>query len=304
MTSSLMDTEVQRLRSARDSVAVSKLELIGAMTRCPGIPILVVEGPDDKLVYSQWIRRIRNELSYEFYVAKGKRQTLALLDAIRRDKTGLEGKIFFFIDRDFDDLGEHEPSKYLFMTDMYSIENYLVDENLLDDVLSVEFHCNGHPELRKIIRKLFTSSYESFLEVTKEFNFRLFLSKAIPINRSGSFPERINQIAIVSLDTTQPQIRPITEVIDLEREPIEAEITIIRPLFDALNKSQRYRGKFSLLFFNKWIDLLVEDYSSKNTKYFSEIEENQRARRQELVLSSLASRSAMPAALGDFLATI
>jgi hypothetical protein len=304
MTQTPVDIGVERLKTARDSVAVMKHELIAVKSRCLGVTILVVEGLEDKLVYSQWIRRLRPELRYDYYVSKGKKQALQLYEAVCRDKTNLKEKVFFLIDRDFDDLAGHDPSEFLFMTDRYSTENYLVDEDTLEDILKTEFNCHGYPEIRNKIKEIFRVTYKDFLEVTKVFNFRLFVSKAIPINRIGDFPLRLNQIAIVSLNKVEPQVRDATEVISLEREPTTAEIALFNDRFLMLTGNHRYRGKFAYLFFHRWIDLLVEDHASKNTIYFKEIDAAQRARRNEIVMTSLASRSPMPEKLGEFLAAM
>ena len=145
------DKSVERLKSARDNGAVLKLGLIQVRSRCPNLPIFVVEGVDDKAVYSQWVRRLQNDLRHEYYVCSGKKQVLNLHDAVGRDKGGLASNTYFFIDRDFDDLDGHRGSDSLFMTDMYSVANYLVCSGVLDDILSIELHCNGNPDLRKKI---------------------------------------------------------------------------------------------------------------------------------------------------------
>ncbi|TPJ52009.1 DUF4435 domain-containing protein [Mesorhizobium sp. B2-7-1] len=298
------DEIVRRTKSARESPAVLKLQLIQARGRCGELPILVVEGLDDKSIYSQWLRRIKASLRYEFFVCNGKRQVLGLCDLVRRDLSDLSKSIYFFIDRDFDDHSGFGPGPEIFMTDRYSVENYLVDDTVLDDILRVELHCNAYPALREKIIALFNGVYAQFIDETAEINFRLYLSKVIPISRKGDFPQRINQLAVVALDGVGAQVRDSEDVIALTREPTGEERAGSRAAFDGLEPRSRYRGKFALLFFHRWLDLLADDYASKRTLHFGEIEERARARRNEIMPLSLAARSPMPTGLDDFVTRI
>jgi hypothetical protein len=299
-----VDPVIERLINSRDNPAVLKMGLIQMRGRCPKIPIFAVEGETDKSVYSHWVRRFRPHLRYEYFVCKNKHQVLMLHGSIQRDRTGLQKNVFFFIDRDFDDLAGVDHSEAIFMTDKYSIENYLVCEVVLDDILKIELSCNGYPELRTKLAVLFNNTYAQFLNVTSSFNFRLFTAKRFAIPRTGAFPERINQIAVISLEEVKPQIRPTEQVIELEREPTEQEIEVCECEFAELVPFDRYRGKFALLFFKRWLDLLIDDYSAKTSVHFNQVEELTRARREEIVFNSLAARSPTPIGLQEFLSSI
>ncbi len=295
------DPAVVHMQQARGRVAVLKLKLTQMRARCGSDPIFVVEGPDDKIVYSAWIRRIRLDLRYEYMECNGKLQVLRLRAAVHRDLGSLREGVYFFVDRDFDDLQGEDDDDHTFMTESYSVENYLVGTDVLDDILRVELHCNGQPEIRDRICQLFQTVYSQFLEETKEVNRRLFLSKTLSIDRKGSFPNRINHIAVVHIDRVEAQVRQPYEIIELQREPTVEECLLHNGNFDSLEPTERYRGKFALLFFNKWLELLADDYSSVGSKYFSELDRNARARRQEIVTGSLAARSGFPPGLEEFI---
>jgi hypothetical protein len=106
------------------------------------------------------------------------------------------------------------------------------------------------------------------------------------------------------LDKVEHQVGTPEEVIGLTREPTPEEVETARQVFEGLEPTTRYRGKFALMFFHRWLDLLADDHAARNTILFSEIEEKARARRNEIVLASLASRSPMPAGLVQFLASV
>jgi Protein of unknown function (DUF4435) len=66
--------------------------------------LLAFEGDDDKIVYGQWIRRIRPGLRYEPFPCGGKREAKELKNALGRDLAQLGENVFFLVDRDYDDL--------------------------------------------------------------------------------------------------------------------------------------------------------------------------------------------------------
>jgi hypothetical protein len=78
--------------------------------------------------------------------------------------------VYFFVDRDFDDLQGRSAHERLFITNKYSVESYLVCDRLLEELLKIEFHCNGHAAVRTKIIEKFKKAYEAFLTVTKEVN--------------------------------------------------------------------------------------------------------------------------------------
>jgi hypothetical protein len=66
----------------------------------------------------------------------------------------------------------------------------------------------------------------------------------------------------------------------------------------------RYRGKFALKFLLKWLDCLAQEYVSRKTDLFSEIDRAHTVRNNEVTMGLLASRSKIPAGLAAFLSNI
>ena len=177
----MVDSEVQRLVESRSRSVVLKQRLILFRAASPIILVLVFEGIEDALVYAQWFQRICNSLDYEPFPLKGKDQVLQLRHIVNRDLNGLDRNTLFFMDRDFDDYKGYQPSQTLFMTDRYSIENYLVEPEVMNEVLRNELCCNTYPELRANILAIFNKQYDCFLECMREINFRVFLARKLGI---------------------------------------------------------------------------------------------------------------------------
>ncbi|ANM05254.1 hypothetical protein AMC78_CH03185 [Rhizobium phaseoli] len=229
-----IDEEVQKLIEARGRSAVLKAMLITSRSKLPNTIILAFEGPDDKLAFSQWISRLRPGFVYEPLTCKGKRQVLQLHDAAVKDKARLADGVYFFVDRDFDDLMGFKPSDQLFMTEEYSIENTVVHRDTLENLLKNEFHCDGAPDLRAAITAVFDKDYADFLTATRALNERLFLAKQLGLDVTKS--NKLKDIAKVELKAIAASETAPIEVIKLPREPAAQEASDHAVAFAALDR--------------------------------------------------------------------
>ncbi|WP_418131497.1 DUF4435 domain-containing protein [Variovorax sp. 278MFTsu5.1] len=298
------DAFFERIKKAKEVRAVRKVEFAAFASAIPEHKkIFAFEGTDDRLVYHYWIKRLRPDLEYEAYQCNGKRKVLQLFDSLKSDLTGLKNRVWYFIDRDFDELQGRSADKKIFLTDRYSIENYIVCDKVLDDLLNVEFHCNGHPGHRQKIVQEFLRVYDLFLESTKELNFRIYAARNLNI-KTSDLPETIHLLVNVSLNDATVIDVPLTNVVILDREPTPEEITILRKQFDQLNARHRYRGKFAMLFFIKWLGLLRSDRLTDPSTMFANIPHPENAVGGGFSLSALAPKSRAPNHLGPFLASV
>lgn len=292
------DTYLEKLRAARSRPAVLKLEFIQLRQLLPATMILVFEGDDDKIVYFQWIMRVRPELEYEPLPCKGKKNVLSLRDSLLRDRSDLSRGVYFFVDRDFDDLMGYDPHPTTFMTDCYSTENYLVDENVLSLLLRDEFHCHARPDIRQRIVERFVRSYSEFMEVTKEVNMKIFLSRRLGL--SVKMPDKLKFLAKVRLGKVEPPNEPSLSL-KLEREPTAEEIAQYQEEFLAMEPRLRYRGKFALMFFEKWLNDLADEHAGNIAgTLFDGLERSSNVRRSEISLGGFASKSSLPRGFREF----
>lgn len=292
---------VQSLIQARDVPAVQKTKLTTIRSSRPDISIFAFEGIDDKRVFYHWIKQIDPQLPYEPFVCHGKDKVLELRKVVERDVNDLKRGVYFFIDRDYDDLKGDEPSENIFVTESYSFENVLVSSQVLEELLKVELHCHSEPECRNAILELFASLYSQFLEIAKPLNFKIFLARRCNISQIGHLPSRINQIAKVTLEIVEsPQVDP-RDLVALVREPTEEEIARHSTDFEELDARTRYRGKFALLFFSKVLDLLIADRNNAESIFFADLDREELVAKGPVTLDSMASKSALPAGLTEFL---
>ena len=292
---------VQEFIASRKSAAAIKQELILLRADYPDTLIFAFEGKEDKPVYYSWISRICPTLEYEPFTCLGKDRILQLIDSIERDRNNLSKGVYFFVDKDFDDLRGREVRDSTYITDTYSFENHLINEEVVEGILKMEFHCDGKPNTRKKITALFESTYKKFLSATKDINFRIYCARKLQIPIDENLPNRINQICNLSLDCAQPINSNTSTIIPLPIEPNTAELVALHLEFEQLNPRLDYRGKFSYLFLIKWLELLAKDRHSENTVYFCELKSDVRKISQRPTLDSLAMKSRPPESLRQFI---
>lgn len=295
---------LERLRLGRKTPAVLKSKLVQLRSTAPEITIFAFEGDDDKVVYSQWIRRIRPDLDYEPFPCDGKNGVLMLLAVVSRDRGGLEKNIYFFIDRDYDDLRGMPPQESVFMTDKYSVENYLVSPDVVTELLKNEFHCHTKLEVRDAVTKIFEGTYDEFLKITKEINRRIFVARKLGIKLRHALPTKANVVANVELTRAKEAEKSAIDLVVYFSDPDETELQRLNAEFEALNPRDRYRGKFALSFFQRWLSLLTSEYVEGTLGLFAAVDAQSRVRTAELVISNFASKSALPHGLQEFIRAV
>jgi hypothetical protein len=295
------DSYLDRLKSSLTVSAVLKAELGAAKSSCGGARIFAYEGVDDKVIYSHWLARTRPEIIYEPFICRNKHQLIQLWNSLKSDLTGMGENVYFFTDRDFDDLKGHEPDNSIFMTEKYSIENYLVDPIVLNEILKIDLHCHGNVEVRTKILAIFENTYRDFLSATSSLNFRIFLARKCKIKQLNDLSVRLDDLATVQLDSTQIGRGEIESIVCLEREPSEGEIAEHWPAFNFLDQRSRYRGKFALQFFRKWLALLLIDRNSGLSALFFGLPQGDFVAKGSFSFDQLAAKSNPPESFSEFI---
>jgi hypothetical protein len=299
------DPYVKKLREARNRPAVLKTKLASVRSSNPRCLVLAFEGDTDKSAYVQWIRRLRSDLRYEPFPCGGKKQVLEFREMLRRDLGGLASRVYYFIDRDFDDHREYAPDPATtFMTDQYSVENYMVTRDVLEELLKDEFHCHAEPDIRADILDQFQRCLTEFLQSTAEINFRLFVARRMKFELQRHLPNRINHIAQIELEGTTPINVDPEQIVVFQEELSQDERSALRAEFDELDPSRRYRGKFNFLFFSRWLELLASDRRAETSKCFSRVGQPRSVNTGALNLGMFASKSSVPEGLAEFVTAI
>ncbi len=296
----MIDNISNHARESRNSGAVLKIQLINIRSRSGKIPVLVFEGDTDVGPYEVWISKLRPDWNYIPLPAKGKQQLLDMRARLAEDETGVRVGVYFFVDRDFDDLRGQPAGPDLFCTDCYSIENYFVSEVVLMSILLDELRCAGRHEVRVQIIQLFRSTLAQFLEIMADANKRIFRARRLNIKPSRQIEKRIQHY--VNIEATAITVRPgadLSSLIMLEREPSVEECVALDSEFAALDAHSRHRGKFLLSFFLRWLDQIASACRDPSMSVINESFQHSFSL-QEMTMRSLAARSKMPSGLNAF----
>lgn len=295
-----VDPLLRRMREAREAPVVHKTALAKIRATAAHRAVLVCEGVDDKKVYFHWLRQVDPDFGFEFLICNGKAPLLEFRELLRRDLSGLSKGVSFLIDRDFDGLRGHSEGGDLYVSDTYSFENVLVTTSVLENILSLDFHCHGDKSTRDEVLTAFESLYEAFLDATEELNYRLYLARRLGIG-AGSLPQKIKKLANVTLEAVAKSEHRLEELISLEREPTDAETEALRAEFEKLNRRDHYRGKFAFLFFTRWVELLGDDRNSEPSVLFKNADRIEARARGQMSLDSICARSRPPHSFKNFI---
>ena len=289
--------------AARQRPAVIKTKLLNFRSRYPNGPLFAVEGDDDKVVYSYWISKVSPGLAYEFFVCGGKRGVRQLRNAIHNDR-GESGKdVAFIVDRDFDDLSGFESEDSVFMLDRYSIENYLVSRDVVDESIKIAFPGTGDPVARHAICCLFDDDYTAFLAHAAGLNKRVFIARRLRIDIDKEMPDSLTKLAKVKIgDVEGSGVAPEDALPFVTSLSIE-ELDTLDQEFSALDPARRYRGKFAIKFLRAWLNSLAEEFRNPERGLFPLDEQGKgTVKFDEMSLGSLASRTPPPEGFPDFVA--
>lgn len=296
-----MQNALKKMREAREADSVLKLRLLKLRSAAKESNIFVFEGPDDRAVYSRWIMRANPTASYEPFVCNGKREARKLSKILDRDVSGLTN-VYIFVDRDFDDLEYFQYLDAVFVTDRYSIENYMIDEQVLERILRDDVGVAINPALRAKIMTTFCSDINAFCSSATSINFRIFIEKRCRIRRHCDPDESVSNFVEIQLGSVVPKSVCVYDFHRLDWEPNPATAKILWNEFSDFDPRCRYRGKFIWNFFKKWVDLLIKDLRSGASIFLTDSSKIEGLKGVTPSLVALSSHSPMPEGLQAFLA--
>jgi hypothetical protein len=291
---------VDRLKEARGGSAELKLKLIRLRADLPEVAIFVFEGNDDRSVYYNWVRYLRSEFRYEPFTCQGKGPVLSLKQAVDRDADGLGRNVYFFIDRDYDDSKGVALDDSLYMTDYYSVENYLVTAEVLEGLLKIEFHCHSEPAVRVSVINEFNRLYEEFLHEIVDVNELLHCARLTPVKLANSVPAGIGRIVSISLDDVDRSGESAFDFLAPVRAIEASEMAALASQFASLSPRERHRGKFSLSWFFQWLRILGAERVKQSGALFAGLSKEVKVSVDKISIATLAARSSPPQSFRDF----
>ena len=296
------DPYIKRLIESRERPAVIKIQFLNFRSQHPEGLVVTVEGDDDKVVYSYWIRRVNPDIRYEFFVSGGKRGIKKLKNTLFQDRSGADKGVVYLVDRDYDDLNGFSCIKNVFMLDRYSIENYLTEREVIDQTIKVAFPGSGKSGFREAICSQFETDLSQFLQASVEVNKRIFVARRLGLDIDDVIPDSINKIAAVSIGKVAKDNTPPHDLIPYDLEVDKDILAQLEKEFSDLDPLSRYRGKFIIKFMRSWLSLLCEAYKKRDLDLLRHIDVEQgKIKQEEMTLGALACRSPLPEGFPTFI---
>ncbi len=257
---------------------------------------------DDELYYGVRIDSVRRE-RYRAYSCAGKAQVLLVRKLIRENETFSTARVFFFVDRDYDELNIDDECVYCLPC--HSIENLYADYFSVEKILLRDFNLKIKSSSFFSCSSLFIELFEEFVVAMVEFTCWLSIHskkeklagvRALNLNNYGA-----HRFVDISLDGVKKKynVEIIKELFSNAHEISPDEINAEKAT-NKRNPSCFVRGKFVAEFLMKFFNLLIEESSSDRYKIFTDGKVRKRPLVQN-VISEFSQYAKTPPCLVKFL---
>lgn len=236
------------------------------------------EGKTDESFYGTIIRRYNKKYNYKSYKCGNKKSVYETFNKLRT-RYIKDQVLLFFVDKDLDDIIPilYEINDSIYVTDYYSIENYLVDKSILEQVCSEIFkedsgcnHVVKFSEKFELSCKLF---YDFMIIVMAWILYHRRMGSRLQVNNIN-----INTFFVVNHNLDLNVKISYDEIIDnldkmavvkTDKESWEKSKDILLKELLKFNPKNVIRGKFEVDFFIQFINACKKaiDYiHDKNVK--------------------------------------
>lgn len=284
----------------------------------------LVEGVEDNSFYRHFFEIYKENIPVKYIVCNGKQNVIDNyndLDWQFYDKK----RILFFIDKDFDDYIERETlnDENVFITDYYSIENYLVDEKILENFITDNCLITSESVIQLAVEN-FKKQHKIFVKQLK------MISAWMMYCRKNNFEVCFNDIKMSDLFKIDNDGKLIKKSLSTYRSKFEylcdktqsnhfniAEIRFFYNKIKEETKPKKYiRGKYELYFMFMYLKYISENVVNEISREVKEHNKSARGKdkivrpkstiqiKEENVFQVLYNKSKVPIKLKSFLETI
>lgn len=293
---------VDSLRASRQIAPVKLMEFIFSYRHCKDALFCFVEGEDSKF-YGSRVQRCCDYFNIQFINSGGKKEVLRLFRIISSIIQYNDAHILYFIDRDFDPpVGRQE----IYETPCYSIENLYTSKTVFSRIIKSEFGLVEIDEDYEKCIELFQARQSEFHQSILLLNAWIACQRAITNNGIPSRLDLANfnvkKYLDISLDkviskyTMQDIERIFPEAVKISEIDLESKIMEL----EQVDKQKAFRGKFEIVFFKLFLDLLKTDRCSKDPKFFSSRYKVKLALTGTNLISELSGYAENPECLGIY----
>ena len=303
-----MNDLVDRMRASREEPSVILIKYNQRRSTLSEDLFLAVEGGEDVIFYEAVVSRVIGEEApdHHFFVCDGKDRVLELFDILKDNLEISSKNVLFFVDNDFDGYKGRAPHDRLYVTNAYSIENYLSSKSTLDRLLKAELKCHGDTDNSNIEAAFaafdeFFSSYQNNLYNLNKCIFISRTTSAFSINTQSSIQEKV-KISARGMTCEVVDATSCVDFLEINIPPEEVEALLAQKYaaFDALNPLLHWRGKYVFHVFIRFLKVLTEDRGKKKNREVFVSRANVNFHPDEGAIRLLASIMEIPSCMRDF----
>lgn len=261
------------------------------------------EGHEDASFYVNFIDRYSDNSSVEIYNCGGKKEVYDTYDKLKA-RLDFKTIALFFVDKDWSDFLEEKwpVDRRIYVTEYYSIENYLVDSYMLRRVLNETIRTKVPFDHETIVDN-FEKSLQIFYKKIQIVNIWLFQLKYIskkPNHKNINLERIFNFNNDLTVDTKHDNVLSELETSCTEKTPCDFsvfQVTWIRK-FIHFHPKTYVRGKFELWFFVEYIKKLI---IYLNANYLTVAIDRKTQLEHSNAIEILGPRAQIPDSLREFL---
>lgn len=262
------DTRIEMMNRKTRSVEVGYHKFMLKFPKKRESPICLVEGEDENY-YGLRVQLRCDNISPEFIRCGGKDGVLNTFNLISSRSEYSEGKIFYFIDRDFD---LKNSNVLIYETPCYSIENLYTTLKAFSLILRNQFGLSEDDEDYTNAIKIFDERQKEFHESIKYFNGWLMLQRELSreqmIAKLDLSDVKIKDFVNINLNrvTSKYNLEKINEMFPYAIKVTESEIEKKVLSIDEKDYQKVFRGKFEMQFLQKILELIQEEFGKKDDR--------------------------------------
>jgi len=296
---------LDNLREARQSPAAAYQQFALQYPKTSNDVHAFLEGRDDPSFYFSFLLRAVSDINkihvYRCSNKKGVYDAYAKVMRLVRKPSF----VLFFVDKDHSDLiGEvYDTATNIYVTEYYSIENYLVSDSMFRRIWEDFFNAIQ----LKVDFDTISTKFQD--ELAQFYKFALPLSAWIILNRRKGMKPNVNNVKLGELckfsEDLTLQAQPLTELIShLENvcginciDDVKSELSQVINELVNIEPKKYIRGKYELWFFIKFIEkmvLVLQSTTGESIKIRTQIGEAN-------AVEILAPRVQMPKSIEKFL---
>jgi len=272
-----------------------------------GYTFLLLEGDDDIDYYQQHFKSTFS-FPWKRFVCNKKQHAISLFKEIKnhKDKLYRDTKAFVFVDMDYDE--EELNNEFIYMTPVYSIENFYLSKDSIEGILKFKFNLDDDNYSLKKCLSNFDDRLSEFIEIIKPLD--LILRANNYSYKEANCGETIN-LRDINLDKyisiTFDEValkKDILSGLNLNDTIIDREfINRSSELYennDIVFLKKKIRGKFLFFFLSKYLELLILDNKkTKESYFFDEIKKTKSINREKFKITKFKIENSKPDTLSQ-----